>query len=64
MAKQLRVGIIGASAAGGWARDGHVPAVQHLPGVEFVAVATNSQKTADAAAKLSTFRPPMAAELI
>ena len=46
----LRVGIIGASAEGGWARDGHVPAVQGLAGLELVAVATNSRKTADAAA--------------
>jgi predicted dehydrogenase len=49
--KTLRVGIIGASAEGGWAREGHVPAVQGLAGLELVAVATNSQKTADAAAK-------------
>ena len=51
MAKTLRVGIIGASAEGGWAREGHVPAVQGLDGLEFAAVATNSQKTADAAAR-------------
>ena len=49
--KPIRVGIIGASADGGWARDGHVPAVQALDGLEFVAVATNSQKTADASAR-------------
>jgi predicted dehydrogenase len=47
----LRVGIIGANAESGWARDGHVPAVQGLAGLKFVAVATNSQKTADASAK-------------
>ncbi len=51
MARTLRVGIIGANAEGGWARDGHVPAVQTLPGLEFAAVATNSQKTADASAR-------------
>ena len=51
MVKTIRVGIIGASADGGWAREGHVPAVQALDGMEFVAVATNSQKTADAAAR-------------
>jgi len=50
MARTLRVGIIGANAEGGWARDGHVPAVQALHGLEFAAVATNSQKTADASA--------------
>ena len=51
MAKPIRVGIIGASADGGWAREGHVPAVQALAGMEFVAVATNSQKTAEASAR-------------
>ena len=50
MAKTLRVGIIGASAEGGWAREGHVPAVQGLSGLELAAVATNSRRTADAAA--------------
>ena len=51
MAKPIRVGIIGASAEGGWAREGHVPAVQALDGLEFVAVATNSQKSAEASAR-------------
>ena len=51
MSKPIRVGIIGASAEGGWAREGHVPAVQALDGLEFVAVATNSQKTAEASAR-------------
>ena len=50
MATALRVGIIGASASGGWARDSHVPAVQGLEGLRLVAVATNSQTTADEAA--------------
>ncbi len=47
----IRVGVIGASAEGGWAREGHVPAVRGLPGLELVAIATNSRRTADAAAK-------------
>lgn len=47
----LRVGIIGASAEGGWARDSHVPAVQALAGLELAAVATGSQATADASAR-------------
>ncbi len=47
----LRVGIIGASAEGGWARDSHVPAVQALAGLELAAVATSSQATADASAR-------------
>ncbi len=49
--KTLRVGIIGVSAEGGWAREGHVPAVQGLRGLTLAAVATNSRRTADAAAK-------------
>lgn len=32
----LRVGIISANAESGWARDGHVPAVQGLAGLKFV----------------------------
>ncbi len=51
MTQLLRVGIIGASVEGGWARDSHVPAVQALDGLELVAVATNSQATADASAR-------------
>ena len=51
MTPPIRVGIIGASAAGGWARDGHVPAVQGLDGLELVAVATNSRATADASSR-------------
>jgi len=49
--KTLGVGIIGASAERGWAKESHVPAVQKLAGLELVAVATGSQPTADAAAK-------------
>ncbi len=51
MSKPLKIGIIGASAEGGWARESHVPAVQMLDGLEFAAVATNSRKTAEAAAR-------------
>ena len=45
----LRVGIIGASAARGWASVSHVPAVKALAGLELVAVASGDQKKADAA---------------
>ena len=45
----LRVGIIGASASSGWARDAHVPALQALPGLALAAVATKSRETAAAA---------------
>jgi predicted dehydrogenase len=50
MTKNLRVGIIGANARGGWAGEAHVPAVQGLAGLELAAVATNSRETADEAA--------------
>ncbi len=49
--KTLGVGIIGASAERGWAKESHVPAVRRLAGLELVAVATGSQPSADAAAK-------------
>lgn len=51
MKKSLQVGIIGASAEGGWARESHVPAVQALSGLELGAVVTTSQSSADKAAK-------------
>ena len=51
MNSTLRVGVIGASAAGGWARESHVPAVRHLAGLTLHAVATTSQPSADAAAR-------------
>lgn len=51
MAKTLRVGIIGANAERGWARESHVPAVQKLAGLEFAAVANKGQDTADPAAR-------------
>jgi predicted dehydrogenase len=50
MPGSLRVGIIGASAAGGWAKDSHVPAVRTLAGLELVAVASSSRASANAAA--------------
>jgi predicted dehydrogenase len=37
MTKSLRVGIIGASAQRGWAKESHVIAVQKLAGLELVA---------------------------
>ncbi len=51
MTTPLRVGIIGVSAESGWAKDGHVPAVQGLAGLELAAVAASNQERADAAAK-------------
>ena len=49
--KKLGVGIIGASAERGWAKDSHVRAVEKLAGLELAAVASGSQSKADAAAK-------------
>ena len=51
MSKPLRVGIIGASAKAGWARESHVLAVQRLTGLELAAVVTRRQDEADAAAR-------------
>ena len=51
VAKDLGVGIIGASADRGWAKASHVPAVQGLAGLELAAVASGSQAKADEAAK-------------
>ena len=51
MSTSLKVGIVGASAARGWAKISHMPAVRGLEGLELAAVATNSQNSADAAAE-------------
>ncbi len=51
MSTPLQVGIIGASARAGWARESHVPAVQRLGGLELGAVVVRKQDEADAAAK-------------
>ena len=51
MVSTLRVGIIGVNARSGWAREAHVPAVQAVPGLDLVAVATSRQESADAAAE-------------
>lgn len=66
MQRPLQVGIIGASADRGWARDSHVPAVQNLRGLELGAVASGSQAKSDAAAKAFGARTAYAdsAELI
>jgi predicted dehydrogenase len=46
MSGRLRVGVIGASARGGWALISHVPAVRSLTGFELVAVATSNPESA------------------
>jgi predicted dehydrogenase len=47
----LRVGVIGANADRGWARESHVPAVHHLDGLELAAIANRSEPSAVAAAE-------------
>ncbi len=47
----LRVGIVGANAERGWAKEAHVPALQNLPCLKLMAVATRSEKSAQAAAQ-------------
>ncbi len=51
MNRPLQVGIIGASAKAGWARESHVPAVQKLAGLNLGAVVVRKQDEADAAAR-------------
>ena len=50
MSKAFGVGIIGASAQRGWAKDSHIPAVQGLQGLDLVAVAAGDQTKAREAA--------------
>ena len=49
MAASLGVGVIGASAALGWAKDSHVPAIQGLQGLHLAAVAAGDEKKAQEA---------------
>jgi predicted dehydrogenase len=48
--EQLRIGIAGANADRGWARDAHVPALRTLPDLTIQAVSARTQDIADAAA--------------
>ncbi len=49
--RPLRVGVIGASAKRGWARNTHVPALLALPDYELAAVCTSHKDTAESSAK-------------
>lgn len=51
-AKKIRVGVIGANAERGWALRAHLPALRALPDYEITAVATRSQGSARAAARV------------
>jgi len=46
MHKPLGVGVVGASVDGGWAMQSHVPAIQHVEGVDLRAVATSRPESA------------------
>ena len=46
---RLRVGVIGANAERGWAREPHIPAIQHVHSLELAAVANKGQAAAAAA---------------
>lgn len=50
MARKIRVGIIGANPARGWAHDAHIPALQALPDYEITALSTSRADSARAAA--------------
>lgn len=50
IATPLRVGIVGANAARGWARDAHLPALRTLPQFSIAAVSARTQALADEAA--------------
>ena len=47
---RIRLGIVGASPERGWGKNTHIPAIEHLPEYELVAVCTSRKETADQAA--------------
>ena len=48
--RKIRVGIVGANAERGWARDAHLPALRHLPDdFELAAISARTQELADQA---------------
>lgn len=49
--KEIRVGIVGASADVSWAKVSHVPAIKGLPGARLAAVATRNEQSARQAAE-------------
>lgn len=49
--KEIRVGLIGANPARGWARDTHIPVLKYLPEYELVALATSNDASAAAAGR-------------
>ena len=49
--QEMRVGIVGANAAAGWAKVAHIPAINGLPGMKLTAVATRNEQIAREAAQ-------------
>ena len=49
---RLRIGIVGANAERGWARDAHLRAIRTIPDLEIAAVSARTQAIADEAATL------------
>jgi predicted dehydrogenase len=49
MSTPIRVGIVGANAHRGWARDAHVPALKSLPQFEITAISARNQALVDEA---------------
>lgn len=58
MTQKIRVGIVGANAERGWARDAHLAALRTLDSFEVTAVSARSQANANAAA--AVFKAPLA----
>jgi predicted dehydrogenase len=48
----IRVGLVGANARFGWAKDSHIPALQALPNFTLAAVSTRNEDSAREAAKV------------
>jgi predicted dehydrogenase len=51
MEKKLKVGLVGASATGGWSPVAHIPALKALKNIELEALCTNRPESAKAAAE-------------
>lgn len=49
MVEPVKLGVIGANPAGGWAATAHMPAITAIDAIELVAVATTRRESADAA---------------
>ena len=47
----IRVGVVGANARSGWAKDSHIPALRALPNFTLAAIATRNEDSAREAAK-------------